>query len=127
MGGGFRYCVLGEPLFDDSGDINAKVKFPDLAAHIFFVETGTPIPNRTTARTPMLGRHGEKAIYLLFNGVMGDKNPEGGNVLTGKILQELPSNKGPKVIYGEGCRLGSSRLRREGITFKQIPYEITVS
>ena len=32
-----------------------------------------------------------------------------------------------KVIYGEGCRLGEGRLKREGVVFKQIPYAIKVS
>jgi hypothetical protein len=32
----------------------------------------------------------------------------------------------PRVIYGEGCRLGAARMRREGTFFKQAPYEIKV-
>jgi adenine-specific DNA-methyltransferase len=75
----------------------------------------------------LLGIHEGKAVYLLFNGVMGDRRPQGGNVLTGKVLAELPPHEGPKVIYGEGCRLSQPRLRREGIVFKQVPYEIKVS
>ena len=45
-GGGFRYCTLGEPLFDADGGISPAVSFPDLAAHVFFAETGQPIPKR---------------------------------------------------------------------------------
>lgn len=40
---------------------------------------------------------------------------------------ELPPHNGPRIIYGEGCRLGPARLKREGIVFRQIPYEIKVS
>jgi hypothetical protein len=29
---------------------------------------------------------------------------------------------GPKVVYGEACRLGPARLAAEGITFKQLPH-----
>ena len=32
-----------------------------------------------------------------------------------------------RVIYGEGCRLGAARLKRENITFKQVPYEIRLT
>ncbi|NOT01746.1 MAG: site-specific DNA-methyltransferase [Phycisphaerales bacterium] len=127
LGGGFRFCRLGEPLFDEAGNIRDSVKFPDLAAHVFFTETGSPIPKRATARSPLLGVHNGIAIYLLFNGVMGDKRPDGGNVLTGPILHDLPPHHGPKVIYAESSRLGRSRLKREGIVFKQVPYEIRVS
>ena len=55
---------------------------------------------------------------------LGDKRPNGGNVLTSKILAALPPFDGPKVIFGEACRLSAERLKREGITFRQIPYEI---
>jgi hypothetical protein len=143
LGGGFRYCELGEPLFDESGKICGTVRFSDLAAHVFFTETGTPIPKRATGKSPLLGEHDSKAVYLLFNGVMGDKSPSGGNVLTNGILKRLPeparrsetaatdrrseTDATTKVIYGEGCRLGEARLKREGIVFKQVPYAIKVS
>lgn len=127
LGGGYRFCTLGEPLFDELGQIREGVKFPDLAAHIFFTETGTPIPKRTNGKTPCIGVHDGRAVYLLFNGVLGDKRPNGGNVLTGDVLRRLPAHDGPKIIYGESCRLGADRLRREGVVFKQVPYEIKVS
>lgn len=130
LGGGFRYCGLGEPLFDETGSVLGTVTFPDLAAHVFFTETGTPIPKRATGKSPLLGEHNGKAIYLLFNGVLGDKSTGGGNVLTNEILRGLPeptTKDGFKVIYGGGCRLGAARLKREGIVFKQVPYEIKVS
>jgi hypothetical protein len=126
LGSGFRYCTLGEPLFDETGAIRASVKFPELAAHVFFTETGSPIPKKATGKTPLLGVHGGKAVYLLFNGVLGDKRPQGGNVLTRDVLANLPVHEGPKVIYGESCRLGVTRLRQESITFKQVPYDIQV-
>ena len=126
LGGGFRYCTLGEPLFDETGNIRECVKFRELGAHIFFTETGSPIPKQA-GRSPLLGVHEGKAVYLLFNGILGDKRPDGGNVLTGEVLRKLPNHNGIKVIYGEGCRLGAARLKREGIVFKQIPYQIKVS
>ena len=103
-----------------------EVRFADLAAHVFFTETGEPIPKRPSGKqlSPLIGVCNGVAVYLLFNGVLGDKRPDGGNVLTGRILEELHAHDGPKVVYGEGCRLGAARLKREGITFKQVPYEI---
>jgi site-specific DNA-methyltransferase (adenine-specific)/adenine-specific DNA-methyltransferase len=127
LGGGFRYCKLDKPLFDETGKIGESVKFADLAAHVFFTETGIPIPKRTNGASPFLGTANGTGYYLLFNGILGDKTPEGGNVLTGKVLAGLPAHNGTKVIFGEGCRLGDARLRREQITFKQLPYEIKVS
>jgi adenine-specific DNA-methyltransferase len=48
----------------------------------------------------------------------------GGNVLTGPVLDILPTHAGPKVIYAAACRLGTARLLRENITFKQTPYAL---
>jgi len=125
LGGGFRYCTLGPALFDQYGLVNESVRFADLAHHVFFAETGSPLPKKATGRTPLIGTFGERAIYLLFNGILGDKSLQGGNVLTGAVLESLPpapTGIETRVIYGEGTRLGENRLEREGIVFKQIPY-----
>jgi len=76
--------------------------------------------------SPLLGVHNHAAVYLLYNGILGDKRINGGNVLTGPVLGTQPAHDGPRVIHGEGSRLGRARLKRERITFKQIPYEIKV-
>ncbi len=127
LGTGFRYCKLAEPLFDAAGQIRGEVTFADLAAHVYFTETGEPIPRRTNGKSPLLGICRGAAYYLLFNGIRGDKRPNGGNVLTAAVLAELPLHDGPRVIYGEGCRIGPARLQRENIIFKQVPYEVKVS
>lgn len=121
-GGGFQFYRLGVPVFDENGHVAEGVRFCPLAAHIWFLETGIPYSGK--ADSPFLGSYEGIGYYLLFNGILGDKRPNGGNVLTSKILAQLPQFDGPKVIFGEGCRLGQERLEREGITFRQIPYEI---
>lgn len=121
-GGGFRFYRLGVPVFDESGHIAEGIRFAPLAAHLWFVSTGTPFSGR--ADSPFLGSHEGVGYYLLYNGILGDKRPNGGNILTGKVLANLPAHDGAKVIFGEGCRLSAERLTRENITFRQIPYEI---
>lgn len=125
-GGGFQFLELGAPLFDEAGDIHAEVRFGDLAAFIWLRETGTALKGLSPG-TPLLGQHSGKGHYLLFNGVLGDKRPAGGNVLTTAVLDALRTtcwHDGPKVIYGEACRLGEARLRAEGIVFKQLPHAV---
>jgi hypothetical protein len=128
-GSGFRYCTLGEPLFDADGNVNAAVSFPDLAAHVFFCETGSPIPRRATGETPLIGTFQGRAIYLLHNAdAMGVASTNAGNVLTGGVLDSLPLPEpgfsGARIVYGEGCTVPDDRLSRLGVTFKQIPYQI---
>jgi adenine-specific DNA-methyltransferase len=121
-GGGFRFYKLGAPVFDTEGRINPEIRFAHLAAHIWFSETHTALHEK--ARSPFLGRQNGTAYYLLYNGILGDKRPNGGNVLTAKVLNELPAHDGQKVIYGEACRIGAARLTDLGITFKQTPYDL---
>ena len=121
-GGGFRFYRLGAPVFDETGHLSESVRFGPLAAHLWFVLTGIPYKGR--ANSPFLGSHEGVGFYLLYNGILGDKRPNGGNVLTGTILANLPPHDGSKIIFGEGCRLSAERLAAERITFRQIPYEI---
>ena len=123
-GGGFKFYELGEAVFNEYGSLNHEIKFPTLAAHIWFLETKTPIQIKEPS--PFLGTHNGTAYYLLYNGILGDRRPQGGNVLTSKVLNELPdiSEHEKIVIYGESSRLGEARLKQHNITFKQIPYDV---
>ena len=128
-GGGFRFMKLGEPVFNDNGAINPSVRFPTLASYLWFLETGAPhATNRFDS--PLLGVAGDAAIILLYNGILGDKRPQAGNVLThaiwNGILAQLPPHSGARVIYGEACRLSPQRLRQLNVAFKQIPYDIRI-
>jgi hypothetical protein len=126
LGGGFRFCTLGEPIFDQNRRIQPSVRFADLARHVYLTETGEPLPRERVGKSPLLGVHHGVGIYLLYNGILADKSPDGGNVLTTHTLGFLPPHDGPKIVYGNACRLGELRLRREGITFKQLPHKLRV-
>ena len=128
-GGSFRFMKLGAPVFDETGAIHPEVRFATLAAFVWMQETRTPW-HKKIGSSPYLGSHDGVAYYLLFNGILGDRRPQGGNVLTSAILAFLnakhphPNAGGPRVIYGESVRLGPARLAAENVTFKQIPYDV---
>lgn len=126
LGGGFQYCRIGETLFDSSGQIAETVSFIDLARFVFLKETGLPLPDAISGKSPLIGVHEGVAVYLLCNGVLNDRTAQGGNTLTRAALDALPPHSGPKTIYGTSCRVGQSRLEQEQITFHQIPYALKV-
>ncbi|MDL1977112.1 MAG: site-specific DNA-methyltransferase [Deltaproteobacteria bacterium] len=126
LGGGFQYCYLGKTLFDNTGQIAKSVSFIELARFVFFKESGLPLSDEVSGKTPLIGTHNDAAIYLLYNGILGDKTPQGGNALTRAVLADLPPHDGPKVVYGTSCRVGVTRLKQENIIFRQIPYELKV-
>jgi len=129
-GGGFRFYRLGPPVFDEEGHIRQDIRFPVLAAHVWFSETDRPWDGRDGS--PLLGIHDGRAYALLYNGILGDKRPGGGNVLTRATLALIrediaklaPDFDGPLTIYGEQSRLTPATLDRERITFKQTPYDV---
>lgn len=129
LGGGFRFCRLGLPLFNEFGDIDGEVSFPDLAAHVFFAETGAPIPTKAQVGKSYLGKYGDRAVYLLFaQGEQGTPREAIGNVLTPSALAGLPPAPegfdGTRVVYAEGTTVSPHRLKAENVVFKQIPYQI---
>lgn len=127
LGGGFQFCKLSaEPLFTADGQIRDSVSFAELAEFVWFAETGTGY-RKAKRKSPLLGVHQGHAVYLLYNGILDDLAIDSGNVLTSVVLDKLPKHDGPRVIYAAACRLGTPRLNREGIVFRQTPYALDVS
>ncbi|PHR65615.1 MAG: site-specific DNA-methyltransferase [Idiomarina sp.] len=126
-GGGFRFYRLGPPVFTDDGQIQPDIRFPVLAAHIWFAETGQPW-HQPDDLSPFLGGCEGKGYALLYNGILGDKSVSGGNVLTRKTLSIIRRAqgdfKGPLVVYGERTALSETTLKLEQIEFKQTPYDV---
>ncbi|WP_298813323.1 site-specific DNA-methyltransferase [uncultured Sphingomonas sp.] len=125
-GGGFDFYRLGPAVFDADGTIAAGIAFAPLAAHVWFAETGTPFAG--AAATPFLGHHDGQGVALLYNGILGDKRPAGGNVLTRATLALIREGAegftGPVTIYGEASRLSPATLTAERVIFKQTPYDV---
>ena len=111
-GGSFRFMRLGEAVFDEAGRINPAVRFSVLAAFVWQQETGASFDQHSAKPgTPYLGTYYEIssyllqdslgnstieliktpkfACYLLYNGILGDKRPASGNVLTRDVLAAL--------------------------------------
>ena len=126
LGSGFQFCRLSEePLFNEFGDVRDDVTFAQLADFVWFAETGVGYTGK--ADSPLLGTHGGVAVYLLFNGILGDRRPAGGNILTQAVLECLPKHDGLRVIYAAAVKgIGPAALARAKIIFKQTPYAIEV-
>ena len=80
--------------------------------------------------SPLLGVFQEKAICLLYNGILKDKTEMGGNVLNARTLPFLqslmPDANMPMVVFGARCRFDKAILSKLNITFHQLPYELAV-
>lgn len=128
-GGAFRFFRLGEAVFDENGQIRGDIDFAALAAHLWFAECGTPWTREGESGTVLGVDAKGRAIALLYNGILKDRSVSGGNVLTratlGVIRQDLPPGfDGPMLVYGERCILSPATLEREGVVFRQTPYDV---
>ena len=129
-GGSFRFVQLGAPVFDEKGAIHPAVRFATLAAFIWMQETRTPLAASEADASPraFLGTHNGVDYFLLFNGVLGDRRPQSGNVLTRHILDwltvQFQSFGRPRVVYGEANRLGAERLAAARVQFKALPHDV---
>lgn len=129
-GGGFRFYRLGPAVFDETGQVTRDIDFKVLAAHVWFSETKRPWDG--TGDSPLLGLHDGCAYALLYNGILGDRRPAGGNVLIHATLDRIRAEiaglntgfDGQLTIYGEQSRLAPTTLERENIVFKQMPYDL---
>ena len=134
LGGGVQFCKLSEQaLFKPEGPIRSDVTYEQLAEFVWFMETGTGLKKsliKSKHITPYLGTHKNRAVFLLYNGILKDKSDIGGNVLnarTFRLMNEAVSFKnGPKIVYGARSRFDEKKLTKLGITFHQLPYELAV-
>ena len=154
-GGGFAFYTIGEAVFLPNGHINPKIKFDELAQYVWqsvtrsfsayttpkIDEKESPIktissqiqnPTEHKDATPLLGLHNDIAYFLLYNGILRDRRPEGGNVLTPALWQwlltlvpPLQAKKIRYVVYGEACQISKSRRDAMGLEFKQMPYKLS--
>ena len=126
---GTHYEIESAPWPSDAGKepISPENSPPDL-----FSAPSGPVTEAAPAAGPApQASRPVKALYLLFNGILGDRRPAGGNVLTTAVLDALlaqhattPAPKAPLVVYGEACRLGPARLALANVTFRHIPYDV---
>lgn len=135
LGGEFQFCRLSDrPLFDADGNIRSDVTFDQLAEFVWFMETGSGLAKSALVdrdrRSPFLGIHKDRAVFLLYNGILSDRSETGGNVLNSRTLtileEELPGFDGARIVYGARTRFDKSKLAKLGITFHQLPYELAV-
>jgi hypothetical protein len=112
LGGGFRFCTLGDMLFDEKGQIRPSLGFWDVAHYLFFCETGRPLPQKLKGDGPFIGAC-DNILYFLLPHAPLDKPS-----LT--YFKEA----GVKVVYAPSCRLTPRQLERHSIIFKQLPYEV---
>lgn len=122
LGGNFRYCTLGDPLFNGEGQLSGDLSFEALARHLYFAEFGEPLPSRepdqpSQGGNSFIGAFGDCALYLLYKSGQA-------TLLDRAALKALPPFAGERVVFADGCSVPEAALAAAGVRFRQIPYDV---
>lgn len=111
LGGGFRYCELGEPIKDENGALNENISKEMLAKHLFFSEFGVPLESHP--KLPFIGSFDGVSLYLYFEKIDRRK--------FGEVCKDSFESR---IAYGLSCTVDDGKLKDSSIIFRQLPFEI---
>lgn len=111
LGGGFRYCELGDGIIDENGGLNADVSAEALAKHLFFSEFGVPL--ETPMALPYIGSFRDVGLYLFFDKFERKRYAT--------VTKDTHTSH---IVYGISCTIDAMKLKDTGVIFRQLPFEI---
>ena len=114
LGGGFKYCELGEEIFDESGELNPKLSFSDIAKHIYFVEFKQP-RGKGESKEPFVGSYKQKHLYFYEKQF---------KVAQLKSLVASHEKYKQLIVYTRRCSISADELKKHNVTVRYIPYDI---
>jgi len=113
LGGGFQYCELSEPLFDELGLLNEAITHKMLAKHLYFTEFGQALSNDIAENT-YLGKVHDISLYVFTN---KDFKKADFN----RIIKEKHNEC---IVYADRTTMSEDELKKHNITFKQLPFSV---
>jgi adenine-specific DNA-methyltransferase len=120
-GGCFDYYELGQPLFQEDGNINEALGIDKIRSYIWYTETKQRL-NSTTLEvedhTSFLGKHNDTAYYFFYE---SDET----TTLNHEYLGQLKTKAEQYVIFADNCLLTKNFMTKHHIIFKKIPRDIT--
>ena len=113
IGGGFQYCELSEPLFDEYGLLNEKISHSTLAKHLYFTEFGQVL-NIQIINENYLGTINATSLYLFSKEDFRKNN----------FNQIINNNHQQVIVYSDRTTISEYELSKHNIIFKQLPFSI---
>jgi len=121
-GGGFDYYELGQPLFNDHGNLNETVGIEKIRRYVYYTETKGSL-NRDLCDScddhdSFMGKHQDTCYYFHYL-------PDEITTLNHEYLSKLRTKAEQYVIYADNCLLTKEYMVKHHIIFKKIPRDIT--
>jgi len=118
-GGSFDFYELGQPLFDEDGNLNESVGLPKIRNYVWYTETKIPLKEgKHEDNTHFLGKHNDTSYYFYYES-------EAITTLDHSFLASIKTKAEQYVIYADNCLLTKEFMVKHHIIFKKIPRDIT--
>jgi adenine-specific DNA-methyltransferase len=139
-GGSFDYYELGQPLFNEDGNLNETVGIEKIRQYVFYTETKQSLNidlfdlhdkhdlrNLNQANQNNPENHGSDSFFGKHNDTAYYFNYERDEVTTldHAFLATIKTKAEQYVIYADNCLLTKDFMTRHHIIFKKIPRDIT--
>ncbi len=118
-GGSFDFYELGQPLFNEDGNLNETVGVEKIRQYVYYTETKSAFSEtQHTDNKHFLGKHNDTAYYFNY-----DKDEV--TTLDHAFLATMKTKAEQYVIYADNCLLTKDFMTKHHIIFKKIPRDIT--
>lgn len=118
-GGSFNFYELGQPMFNQDGNLNEQVGVEKIKQYVYYTETKTPLTqNIHKDNKHFLGKHNDTAYYFNYE-------VEEITTLNHEFLATMKTKAEQYLIYADNCLLTKHFLTKHNIIFKKIPRDIT--
>ena len=140
LGGDFTYCTLGDPITVEgmlSGE--SMPAFDQLAAYLINCATGTPVvlsdlptpgDSEFDDETSFVFESDRQRFHLFYRpdaGWLSSNNGALNSERAGQIANDAKCAGKSAVVFGPVRYMNSADLRALGITFCQLPYELSAA
>lgn len=118
-GGSFDFYSLGQPLFNEGGNLNETVGINKIRQFVYYTETKSAFSEtQHTDNKHFLGKHNDTAYYFNY-----EKDEV--TTLDHAFLATMKTKAEQYVIYADNCLLTKDFMTKHHIVFKKIPRDIT--
>ena len=118
-GGSFDFYELGQPLFNEDGNLNETVGVEKIRQYVYYTETKSAFSEtQRNDNKHFLGKHNDTAYYFNYE-------PNEITTLDHAFLATMKTKAEQYVIYADNCLLTKTFTTRHHIIFKKIPRDIT--
>ena len=117
-GGGFSFYELGEPLFNEMGELNPAITTAQLRRYVWHSEVHAPFVEDENRKDKYLLGINNGVAYYFFH----EEDTEVS--LSNQTANEVTTIADAYIIYADACQMSDELLKQNHITFKKFTSDV---